>query len=59
VTFAVGHVEGGTGAGRRRPLREKPAPWRCECGNPDGRGSRYKTQPGYLARCLDCGARRP
>jgi hypothetical protein len=51
--FAVGHVEGGTNAGRRvvKPPRKR---WFCNCEGSDG----MKLNPGYLARCPDCGSRR-
>ena len=59
MTFSVGHVQGGTGAGRKRPLADKPEPWRCSCPNPHGYASRYMEQPGYLKRCPDCKVSRP
>lgn len=46
-------VQGGTGAGRKRPLREPlKAPWVC---------SRGHESPGYATRCLTaaCNERRP
>lgn len=52
MTFAVGYVVGGTGAGRKKPLKPKPYGWMCDC--PD-----FVVHPGYMTRCLDCGTRRP
>ena len=51
MTFAI-NVQGGTGAGRKRPLREKPNGWMCDC-------REFTVKPGYLVKCDDCGARRP
>lgn len=51
------HVQGGTNAGRRRPLAEKPNAWRCGC--PVSRYVIGKLNPGYLAACPDCKERRP
>ena len=31
MTFNVGRVEGGTGAGRKRPLKDAPKHWTCRC----------------------------
>jgi hypothetical protein len=49
MTFAV-HVKGGTGAGRKRPPRQKPGAWTCECA---------EQKPGYLRSCVACGQTRP
>lgn len=61
-------VQGGTNAGRRRPLREPAGPWECHCEDRscfggeehyyDGVWGERKVQPGYLVRCPDCGAAR-
>jgi hypothetical protein len=56
MTFAV-KVEGGTGAGRKRPLRDKPADWIHVCQTAPLSGGRELA--GYLTRCPDCGTRRP
>lgn len=53
MTFNVGHVEGGTGAGRKRALKAKPRAWVHLC-----HGER-RDCPGYMVRCTDCGCRRP
>lgn len=41
-------VKDGSGAGRKRPLREPRETWRCE--------SRHEN-PGYATRCLTLGCR--
>jgi hypothetical protein len=59
------NVQGGTGAGRRPPLRDRPAAWSCGCTLVDrvkANGEpvlRSKQQPGYLVRCPVCGQPRP
>lgn len=46
-------VQGGTGAGRKRPLKPVHQPWQCAC--VEGRTTHYYRQnPGYLSRCPDC-----
>jgi hypothetical protein len=56
--FAV-NVKGGTGAGRKRPLRDKPQEWRCNCRWESGHETPdIARKPGYLARCTDCGTAR-
>jgi hypothetical protein len=60
MTFSVGHVQNGTGAGWRR-TRAKYEPWPCECKNTDEqtfRASARKINPGYLKKCIDCGTPR-
>lgn len=49
MTFAV-NVKGGTGAGRRKPPKEKPSDWTCACG---------EHRPGYLKSCIACKQERP
>lgn len=49
------NVQGGTGAGRKRPLRPKPSDWMHLCRGQNG----GRLLPGYLSRCLHCGAARP
>ena len=46
MTFTVGHVQGGTGASRKRPLKLRD--WVCGCGT---KRSSYA--------CPFCGDRRP
>lgn len=58
MTFNIGHVSGGTNAGWKRQKAEAKS-WMCGCPNPDGRTSRYKTNPRYLVACPDCGKRNP
>lgn len=53
--FAI-KVHGGTGAGRKRPLKGPPEEWFCECR--DHRGHAILRR-GYLVRCTDCHAERP
>lgn len=43
------NVKGGTGAGRKRPLKPKGGAWDCDC----------RRNPGYLIRCPRCGKGRP
>lgn len=43
-------VNGGTGAGSKRPLGEPKGDWRCECGS---------FNAGYHARCMTPGCNRP
>lgn len=50
-------VKGGTKAGRKRPKLPPAGPWICECN--EGGEAFGRLRPGYLARCPDCGARRP
>jgi hypothetical protein len=67
LTFTTGHVHGGTGAGRKRPLAPAYIPWQCDCeikcdgrcGETDYTGTcDYKLNPGYLKKCIDCGVAR-
>jgi hypothetical protein len=59
VTFAVGHVEGGTHAGWRK-VREKPKAWLHPCGPCDAHTPvEFRELPGYLTRCPDCKTERP
>ena len=51
------NVSGGTGAGRRKPPREKPRDWIHVCKARKERGGVILA--GYFARCPGCGARRP
>lgn len=44
------NVQGGTGAGSRRPLGPAPKAWRCDCGH-DNKGTH--------ARCMRRGCNRP
>lgn len=57
MTFAVGHVAGGTNAGWRI-VKPAPREWRCACSDEYGE-SASKLQPAYLSRCPDCSTRRP
>lgn len=43
----------------KRRVLPTPSSWRCSCPNPEGRSSRFKTNPGYLVACSDCDSRRP
>lgn len=68
------NVQRGTGAGRKKPLREKPGPWFCMCPDPTRFATdvwipenasapvadvvSFKSNPGYRMNCPDCGARR-
>lgn len=54
MTFAIGHVQGGTNAGRRI-VKQKPRPWVHVCAGKAG----GVELPGYMARCGTCGCRRP
>jgi len=56
VTFAIGHVQGGTDAGRR-VVREPAAAWIHVCASSPFNGGRV-LEAAYK-RCPDCGARRP
>jgi hypothetical protein len=66
MTFAIGHVNGGTNAGRRR-IRKPKTPWDCRCvtgGEADDVNRVMKPrywvrQPASLTRCPVCGTRRP
>lgn len=67
MTFAVGHVEGGTHAGWRR-VKQRPGEWECDCAmvleHDDGHGwevvsENPRVHPGYMRSCPDCGATRP
>lgn len=42
------NVQGGTGAGRKRPLKQPGRPWRCGCGHDN---------PGHAVTCLTAGCR--
>lgn len=58
------NVQGGTGAGKRRPFEGAPIEWACACFVPLARRGKWevgtrRTNPGYLAACPDCGERRP
>lgn len=71
MTFAIGHVQGGTDAGRKRPLLDAGTDWPCICLAPVDGGPRYpirlqggvvverRVNPGYLVRCPDCGEKQP
>lgn len=48
-------VAKGTGAGRKRPLRERAQEWTCRCVV----AAVAKLNRGYLVRCPDCGQERP
>lgn len=57
MTFNVGHVQGGTNAGIRKPFAAtQPDRWLCDC--LDRNGDIGKEQRGYLTRCPDCKAER-
>jgi hypothetical protein len=66
VTFAVGHVEGGTHAGWRK-VKQKRGPWTCGCLGPERPSGNAHSptardavmHPGYLCRCPDCKTERP
>lgn len=62
LMFSVGHVEGGTGAGRKRPLKAAPKHWACNCRSARAVAAGATStvvQPGYMSRCFNCGMRRP
>lgn len=71
MTFTIGHVEGGTGAGTKRPPAAAPKEWPCICVMPPLSPARYpirlqggilaerKANPGYLVRCPECREHRP
>lgn len=64
MTFAIGHVDGGTHAGHKKPMRDKPLPWRCECvselaGTSASAQTLKQWQPGYLKTCPACKTTRP
>jgi hypothetical protein len=50
VTFAIGHVEGGTNAGCKRPLKQAGKQWSCACD---------RIQPRYMVACTVCKERQP
>lgn len=60
MTFTIGHVQGGTNAGRRAIREPVTTAWLHDCDSAVGirwHGKRA-LQPSYT-RCPDCGARRP
>lgn len=48
MTFTIGHVQGGTNAGCKRPLAAPHKDWACSQGHPNR---------GYAIRCLTSGCR--
>ena len=52
MTFAI-KVNGGTGAGCKRPLRDKPAAWTHPCTL-----GVVRELSGHWTRCPDCGTQR-
>jgi len=69
VTFNIGYVEGGTGAGKKRSLLARHPDWECNCRRPSiqakvpgglaSRDLRPLVNPGWLVNCKWCGERRP
>jgi hypothetical protein len=61
MTFAIGHVSGGTNAGRKRPLKPAPPAWVhvCNGGTWEAPRDGGRALPGYMTRCPDCPAKRP
>lgn len=57
MTFAIGHVQGGTNAGRKRPPKPTPRPWLHVCTETPLTGGRELA--GYMTRCPDCPTKRP
>lgn len=43
-----------TGARSKKPMKDAPKPWRCDCTD-DGKP---RERPGYLRNCPDCKKKR-
>lgn len=56
MTFAIGGS-----AKLRRIVKEAPRDWVCACKHRDGNSLAFtwRANRGYLAKCTNCGTRRP
>jgi hypothetical protein len=61
VSFNIGHVDGGTGAGKKRSLLAAHQRWACDCPTNEETKLLFggRPRPGWLVNCPECNKRRP